>query len=181
MGVDTQRLEEERDPVDRTGLRDASVGRDWTALIALAAALVSLAAAVVGFVQVADVRKVMGTLTTCSGSRIWIDKPQQGQLVQDRGYAEGTATFTDACQFVFLIVRVERPDGAMYCVTDAVQTDLRGHWKGRVQFQDADVGATIRIEARLGNRAELFDVGACMRQPPDIGVRSNVIEVERVQ
>jgi hypothetical protein len=158
-----------------------SVRRTGRDSLALSTAIVSLITAVLGLSKACEVGRSLRTVTACSDLSVWIERPQDGQKVAQSMVAEGTASTHEACRSVHLFVRVTRPHGAEYVVTDSVQVDQAGRWKGRLDFSEVQIGQTAQVEARLTNRYGSYRPGDRIGLPPDRGVGSNLPDVERIE
>lgn len=93
----------------------------------------------------------------------------------------GESSIHDACYFVVLLSHDLTAVGAPWTVEDSVQVNTNGQWSGRVRMLNVPLGDVAQIDARVVAQPSLYLVNQTLPFPPETGVRTNSIQVRRVQ
>lgn len=159
------------------------------ALAGLSASIVSLATTIIktgeNAARIQHASEKIETIQSCLSGQVStrIVNPSQDAVehVGKRISVKGRATVNETCRYLVLITHDASVPGKPWIVADLVQVNTTGAWYGNVDLDTVPIGNLAEIDARLVADPTGFIVHQSLPTPPGQGVRSNIVQVRRIQ
>lgn len=159
-----------------------------TALIGLATSVTSLVTTIVktseNAARIQRTSQTVEEIQNCLGqvsARIVSPSQDAVEHVGKRITVKGSATVNETCRYLVLITHDASVPGKPWIVADLIQVNTTGEWYGNVDLDTVPIGNLVEIDARLVAAPKGFIVHQSFPTPPGQGVRSNIVQVRRIQ
>jgi hypothetical protein len=155
--------------------------------LALVAALIGLAAVVLGFFLKIEVgridNKVKALSETACPVTVKITLPQQNNEVGTRLTVKGTCTFDTRCLNVFVMIKPLVPGKDLRYVAAKCQVNEMGEWETKVAL-DKDlifVDTEALVQAVVTSNPTAYRINQILQVPPWQGVQSMPVKIRRIR
>lgn len=178
---------------DNATLAQSHRSRDgWIIAINFLIAIIGLLTALIALFQVieerrdrqrsaAEIRTRVGALEECQWVQMSVPAPTETRVRGQFLKVMGTADTGDGCRFVYVFLRKNTPTGQPYYVSEQIQVEENGDWRGTIDLDHAkvDIDIEFQIQARLTRSRESYRPLNWLQGAPEIGVSSAKLDLVR--